>query len=102
MAKRPYSLFIEYDPGLMDKIFQESQQRDWKERISLYRRREKLKKKINSVKYVLSKRQSEILNMYFIEGDKQEEIARKLNISRNSVKTHLQRAVQKLRKILNP
>ena len=50
----------------------------------------------------LSKRQAEVLNLLFIEGMAQKSAAKRLGISRNSVKTHLARVRKKLRKIYPP
>ena len=50
----------------------------------------------------LSDRQTEIIKLLFLEGLAQKLAAKKLGISRNSVKTHLARARAKLRKIYPP
>ena len=47
----------------------------------------------------LSERQAEVLKLLFLEGLAQKIAAKKLGISRNSVKTHLARARVKLRKV---
>jgi DNA-directed RNA polymerase specialized sigma24 family protein len=50
----------------------------------------------------LSRRQGEVIRLLFIEGLAQKSAAKRMGISRNSVKTHLARAKKKLRVAFPP
>jgi len=49
---------------------------------------------------ILSPRQKTVIEGLFFEGVSEEELARRLNISRSSVRIHRDRALEKLRRVL--
>jgi len=52
---------------------------------------------LDIINTILTPKQFEIIYLYYFSDYTQEEIARKLNLERNSVHTHLQRSIEKIR-----
>lgn len=61
---------------------------------------EELEKKLNEIIKILPERQREIYTLHKIQGLKYSEIAQKLNISTNTIETHMSRALKTIREKL--
>jgi RNA polymerase sigma factor (sigma-70 family) len=94
---------ILFDPYIIEKYFGnfviEPTKEDYLQRKLYFRRKERLRKKLWDIvgKTKLSTRERYCFNLRYIEGYKMHRIAKELGITCSSVKTYLQRAIEKIK-----